>query len=61
MQPDQNSNQPTQQNQPQEEHKCVKCGKVIKAGTEFTHQGEVYCCGDCCKRPDKNAPVCEFC
>ncbi len=40
--------------------RCVKCGKVIKLGQKYTHQGEVYCCENCCKI--KNTPgVCEFC
>lgn len=41
-------------------HKCVKCGKEIKPGEEFTHQGKIYCCSQCCKI--KITPgVCEFC
>ena len=42
------------------EHKCAKCGKTIKPGQAFTHQGSVYCCSTCCKTGDgKN--MCEFC
>jgi len=41
-------------------HKCVKCGKIIKPGEGFTHQGEVYCCSKCCKIK-KTPGVCEFC
>lgn len=55
---DPNQPQPTQ---PQEEHKCVKCGKIIKPDMAFTHQGQIYCCGDCCKRPDSSKQMCEFC
>lgn len=41
-------------------HICSKCGKEIKPGQEFTHQGQIYCCSDCCKI--KTTPgVCEFC
>lgn len=44
-----------------QEHTCTKCGKVIKPGEGFTHQGTVYCCEKCCKKTDTPAGVCEFC
>lgn len=43
------------------EHKCIKCGKTIKPGEGFTHQGEVYCCSNCCKTSKDAKNVCEFC
>jgi len=45
-----------------EEHKCYKCGKVIKPGQAFKHLGKLYCCGTCCKSSEKKpANTCEFC
>lgn len=43
------------------EHICAKCGKPIKPGEGFTHQGTIYCCEHCCKRTDKPQNMCEFC
>jgi hypothetical protein len=42
-------------------HICVKCGKEIKPGEEFTHQGKIYCCNNCCKNTQKNPNMCELC
>lgn len=42
-------------------HKCIKCGKIIKPGEEYTHQGQIFCCSRCCKRTDTPKNVCEFC